>query len=126
MQLVSWTDIKRAPEAREFSFRDGTLTVTFAEIALWKRDPAAPFRLMRKHPIQSRVSYVLGERVDEGHLFYESSNGDAWSLVRDATSGTGGVLHRPNVKSGAECLIFQSTSSYTRVLAVRSIRRWGA
>ena len=100
MQLVSWTDINRAPEAGEFSFGDGTLTVSFAELAIWKRNPSALFRLMRKHPIRSRPQYVLGEQIDQGQSFYESSNGDVWYLTLDAASGRRVVVHRPNAQSG--------------------------
>ena len=100
MQLVSWTDINRAPEAGEFSFGDGTLTISFAEVAIWKRSPSALFRLMRKHPIRSRPQYVLGEQIDQGQSFYESSNGDVWCLTLDAASGRRVVVHRPNAQSG--------------------------
>jgi hypothetical protein len=102
MQLISWTDINRAPEAGEFPFRDGTLTVTFAEVAIWKRNPTALFRLMRKHPIRSHPSYVLGEEVDQGQPFYGSSNGDVWFLTLDAASGRRVVVHRPNAQSGGK------------------------
>jgi hypothetical protein len=43
--------------------RDGTITVTFVEIAVWKKEPDAQFQLMIKNPIQGQISYVLGKRV---------------------------------------------------------------
>jgi hypothetical protein len=100
MKVVSWSDISRSPDAGEFPFRDGTLTVTFAEVAAWKRDSTTLFRLMRKHPNRGRIGYVLGERVDQGQPFYESSNGDVWCLTLDAASGRRVVIYRPNVQSG--------------------------
>jgi hypothetical protein len=106
MQLVSWTDINRAPEAGEYPFRDGTLTVAFVEVAIWKRNPTALFRLMRKHPIVGHVNYVLGEEVDQGQSFYESSNGDVWCLTLDVASGRRIVVHRPNAQSGGKVSLF--------------------
>jgi hypothetical protein len=40
--------------------------------------------------------------MDEEQLFYESSNGDIWSLTRDPVSGAPAVIHRPNARSGGE------------------------
>jgi hypothetical protein len=60
---VSWTDLNNVDQAGEYPFRDGTITVTFAEIAVWKKEPDAQFQLMRKNPIQGQISYVLGRRV---------------------------------------------------------------
>ena len=34
--------------------------------------------------------------------FYESSNGDVWSLVYDANSGRPSVMHQPNAGSGGK------------------------
>ena len=60
---VSWSDLNNVDQAGEHPFRDGTITVTFAEIAVWKKEPDAQFQLMRKNPIQGQISYVLGRRV---------------------------------------------------------------
>jgi hypothetical protein len=38
---VSWNDINRVQESGQYPFRDGTITVTFAEIAVWKERPDA-------------------------------------------------------------------------------------
>jgi hypothetical protein len=60
---VSWSDLNNVDQAGEYPFRDGTITVTLAEIAVWKKEPDAQFQLMRKNPIQGQISYVLGRRV---------------------------------------------------------------
>jgi hypothetical protein len=60
---VSWDDLNRVQEAGRFPFRDGVITVTFAEVAIWKSSPDAQFQLMRKNPIQSGIEYVLGKRM---------------------------------------------------------------
>jgi hypothetical protein len=60
---VSWSDLNNVDQAGEYPFRDGTITVTFVEIAVWKKEPDAQFQLMRKNPIQGQISYVLGRRV---------------------------------------------------------------
>jgi hypothetical protein len=60
---VSWSDLNNVDQAGEYPFRDGTITVTFAEIAVWKKEPNAQFQLMRKNPLQGQISYVLGRRV---------------------------------------------------------------
>src|ERR1017187_3880226 len=103
---ISWSDLNNVQEAGEYPFRDGTITVTFAEVAIWKRNPTAQFRLMRKHPIQSEFRYVLGRQVESApagtELIYESSNGDLWCLAPDPVTGTRTVLHRPNPQSGGK------------------------
>ena len=40
--------------------------------------------------------------MEEEKPFYESSNGDTWSLIRDPVSGAPAVLHRPNERSGGK------------------------
>jgi len=60
---VSRSDLNNVDQAGEYPFRDGTIAVTFAEIAVWKKEPDAQFQLMRKNPIQGQISYVLGRRV---------------------------------------------------------------
>lgn len=60
---VSWNDVNQVQEPGQFPFRDGTIDVTFAEIAIWKLQPDAQFQLMRKNPIQGQIAYVLGKRI---------------------------------------------------------------
>jgi hypothetical protein len=60
---VSWSDLNNVDQAGEYLLRDGTITVTFVEIAVWKKEPDAQFQLMIKNPIQGQISYVLGKRV---------------------------------------------------------------
>ena len=60
---VSWSDLNNVEQAGEYPFRDDTITVTFAEIAVWKEQPDAQFQLMRKNPIRDQISYVLGRKV---------------------------------------------------------------
>jgi hypothetical protein len=103
---VSWNDLNNVQEAGDYPFREGRITVTFAEVAIWKNDPNAEFQLMRKHPIQDIPRYVLGRRVegelasDISSLIYQSSNGDTWSLTKDPATGAPSVMHRPNPQSG--------------------------
>jgi hypothetical protein len=106
---VSWSDLNSVREVGDHPYRDGTINVTFAELAIWKNNPDARFQLMRKHPIQSVPGYVLGKRVEEeeiapdtSSLIYESSNGDSWSLTKDPATGTVAVMHRPNPQSGGQ------------------------
>jgi hypothetical protein len=105
---VSWTDLNYVQEAGDYSFRDGTISVTFVEAAIWKNNPSAQFQLMRKHPIQGSPRYVVGRRVEEGlasessSLIYASSNGDSWFLTRDPVTGTAAVMHSPNTQSGGQ------------------------
>lgn len=104
---VSWNDLN-VQEPGDYPFRDGTITVSFAEMVIWKKNPEVRFQLMRKYPLQGAFRYVLGKQVDEkavpsnGELIYESSNGDSWSLVRDPAIGTRAVMHRPNPQSGGQ------------------------
>jgi hypothetical protein len=42
-----------------------------------------------------------GENAQE-EPFYESSNGDVWSLTADSQSGEPVVIHRPNANSGGQ------------------------
>jgi hypothetical protein len=101
---VSWDDLDRVREPGEFPFRDGMIAVTFAEIATWQQHPEALFQLMRIHPVETTPRYLLGRRVEAASrdelLFYRSSNGDTWSLSKDAAAGTRTVIHRPNPQSG--------------------------
>src|SRR5450759_234447 len=96
---VSWSDLNNVQQAGDYPFRDGTITVTFAEVAIWKNNPNAQFQLMRKHPIQGVPGYVLGRRVevelasDNSSLIYQSSNGDTWSLTKDPATGAAAVMH---------------------------------
>jgi hypothetical protein len=105
---ISWSDLNNVQEAGDYPFRDGIITVTFAEIATWKKDPGARFLLMRKHPIQRAFRYVLGRQLEEQsapadtELIYESSNGDAWFITQDAVTDARIVMHRPNAQSGGK------------------------
>jgi hypothetical protein len=105
---VSWSDLNDVQEAGDYPFRDGTISVTFAEVAIWKKNPGAQFRLMRKHPIHGAFKYVLGEQIgenlaaDDTELIYTSSNGDSWGLTRDPVTGAQAVMHRPNLQSGGK------------------------
>jgi hypothetical protein len=105
---VSWSDLNNVEQAGDYPFRDGAITVTFAEVAIWKNSPNAQFQLMRKHPIQGTPKYVLGKQIrgefapDEASLIYQSSNGDSWSLTRDPATGAAAVMHRPNLQSGGQ------------------------
>jgi len=105
---ISWSDLNNVQEAGDYPFRDGTITVTFAEVAIWKKNAGAHFQLMRKYPIQSGFRYVLGKQTEQNlasadtELIYESSNGDAWCLTRDPVTGARAVLHRPNPRSGGQ------------------------
>jgi hypothetical protein len=105
---VSWSDLNNVQQAGDYPFRDGTITVTFVEVAIWKNNPNAQFQLMRKHPIQGVPRYVLGRRVevelasDNSSLIYQSSNGDTWSLTKDPATGAAAVMHSPNPQSGGQ------------------------
>jgi hypothetical protein len=105
---IAWRDLNNVQEAGDYPFRDGTITVTFAEVAIWKNNPGALFQLMRKHPIQNAFGYVLGKQFKEksapadAEFIYESSNGDTWCLTRDAVTGARVVMHRPNPQSGGQ------------------------
>src|SRR5450631_2020274 len=116
---VSWSDVNSVQEPGDYPFRDGTITITFAEVATWKKNPGARFQLMRKYPIVGAFRYLLGRRTGEkscpaeAELIYESSNGDSWSLTRDPLSGAQAVLHRPNPQSGGRV----STTEIDKFLA---------
>src|SRR6202451_2103175 len=105
---ISWNDLSNVQEAGDFPFRDGTITVSFVEIAIWKNNSAAQFQLMRKHPIHGAFRYVLGRQVEgksglaDTEFIYESSNGDSWCLTWDPVKGERAVLHRPNPQSGGQ------------------------
>jgi hypothetical protein len=105
---VSWSDLNNVQEPGDYPYREGTITVTFVEAAVWKNNPNAQFQLMRKHPIQGAPRYVLGKRIEEelapdnSSLIYQSSNGDSWSLTRDPATGAAAVMHNPNPQSGGQ------------------------
>jgi hypothetical protein len=104
---ISWSDLNHVEGAGNYPFRDGQITVTYSEIAIWKVAPNTAFRLMRKCPtINGAPHYVLGQQTApepaSDRLFYESSNGDAWSLVRSPTTGRLVVTHTPNAASGGK------------------------
>src|ERR1700688_3424926 len=114
---ISWSDLNNVQEAGDYPFRDGTITVTFAEVAIWKKNPGAQFQLMRKHPIHGAFRYALGKQIEENlapadtELIYESSNGDTCCLTRDPVTGARAVMHRPNPQSGARHRTPRSTNS---------------
>jgi hypothetical protein len=60
---VTWDDLNRVQEPGRFTFRDGTIDVTFFEIAIWKEKPDTQFQLMRKNPIYGQMAYVLGRQI---------------------------------------------------------------
>jgi hypothetical protein len=60
---VSWDDLNCVQEPGRLPFRDGTIDVSFAEIAIWKKKPDVQFQLMRKNPIQGQVAYALGKQI---------------------------------------------------------------
>ena len=62
MTVVTWSDLNNVNAEGRYPFRDGFITVLEIELAVWRRDPNAQFRLMRKNPIQNDIEYVLGER----------------------------------------------------------------
>jgi hypothetical protein len=61
---VAWQDLDGVTEAGRYPFRDGTIEILEIEIARWKKNPDAVFRLMRKNPIRDRIEYVLGGIAD--------------------------------------------------------------
>src|ERR1700678_2400333 len=105
---VSWSDLGNVQQAGDYPFREGTIAVTFAEVAIWRNSPSAQFQLMRKHLARTTPGYVLGKQIkaevapDETSLIYESSNGDSWSLARDPKTGARAVMHSPNPQSGGK------------------------
>jgi hypothetical protein len=103
---IAWSDLNNVQEAGDYPFRDGRITISFAEIAVWKNNPRATFRLMRKKPVQAEPHYALGEQLEDRgaageNTFYTSSNGDSWSLIEDPTTGAVVVRHVANPSSGA-------------------------
>jgi hypothetical protein len=60
---IGWHDLNQITEAGRYPFRDGVIEVLEIEIACWRENPIALFRLMRKNPTREGVTYVLGERV---------------------------------------------------------------
>jgi hypothetical protein len=49
---VSWSDLNNVQQAGDYSFRDGTITVTFAEVAIWRNNAEgsrAPQEVTRTH-----------------------------------------------------------------------------
>ena len=61
MTVVTWSDLNNVDTEGRYPFRDGFITVLEIELAVWRRDRNAQFRLMRKNPIQNDIEYVLGE-----------------------------------------------------------------
>jgi hypothetical protein len=82
---ISWSDLNNVQEPGDYPFRDGTINVTFSEIAIWKKSPIAQFRLMRVHPVRSVIKYVLGQQLGE-RLLRPTIN----SSMKAATATLGG------------------------------------
>jgi len=105
---LSWSDLNNAWEPGDYPYREGTITITFAELTVWKNNPGAQFQLMRKHPIKNAPAYLLGRQIQEQVTtdtcspIYQSSNGDSWSLTKDPATGAAAVIHRPNPQSGGQ------------------------
>jgi hypothetical protein len=104
---LSWSDLNNAWEPGDYPYRDGTITITFAELTVWKNNPGARFQLMRKHAIKNAPAYLLGRQIQEGNtdtssLIYQSSNGDSLSLTKGPATGAAAVIHRPNPQSGGQ------------------------
>ena len=106
---VSWSDLNKVQEPGDYAFRDGAITVKFAEVEIWNKRPDARFELMRKHPLQAQVRYFLGKQIEQTiaaaasvQLIYESSNGGLWRLTKDPVSGVPAVMHKPNNQSGGK------------------------
>ena len=104
---IAWRDVSGVRDPGDYPFRDGVITITFAEIAIWQKEPDAQFQLMRKFPLREQSRYALGRQaqrfpveVAKGKPFFTSSNGDSWSLIDDRISGARLVLHEPNPSSG--------------------------
>jgi hypothetical protein len=57
---IAWHELGRVTAAGRYPFREGTIEVLEIEIAHWKKNPDAVFRLMRKNPIRGQIEYVLG------------------------------------------------------------------
>ena len=58
---ITWQDVGGVREAGRYPFRDGTIEILEIEIACWRTNPAAQFRLMRKNPVREHIEYVLGQ-----------------------------------------------------------------
>jgi hypothetical protein len=114
---------------RDRNLAVNTISVTFAEVAIWKKNPDAQFRLMRKHPIQSAFKYVLGRQIeenlaaDDAEFIYESSNGDSWCLTRDPATGAQAVMHRPNPQSGGQVSYIEIENSFQKARTELNIKR---
>src|SRR5271169_6396045 len=79
---ISWRDLADVQEPGDYPFRDGTITITFAEIAIWRKHSDAQFQLMRKYPLQAQARYCLGRQLDkisanksDDEPIYTSANG---------------------------------------------------
>ena len=126
---VSWSDLNNVQEAGDYPFRDGTITVTFAEVAIWKNNPNAQFQLMRKYLTQTTPGYVLGKQIkgelppDEASLIYQSSNGDSWVLTKDPATNAAAVMHRPNPNRADKYRTSKSKNSCRKARTALNTRR---
>jgi hypothetical protein len=126
---IAWSDLNNVQEAGDYPFRDGRITISFADIAVWRNNPRATFRLMRKKPVQAEPHYVLGEQLEDRgavgeNIFYTSSNGDSWSLIEDPTTGAVAVRHVAN-PSGTNVVQIDIETFLSDARTVRSIKRFG-
>ncbi len=130
---ISWRDLADVREPGDHPFRDGTITVTFAEIAIWQERPDARFMLMRKYPLRAQARYALGRRFDQGPVntaedepIYMSANGGLLVLGqrshfrRRVACVTGQTIRR-----AGRCRISGLTNSFVKTRAVRNTRRSG-
>lgn len=91
---VSWNDVNNVQEAGDYPFRDGTITITFAELSIWKLKPDSKFRLMRKHPVQGVTRYVLGYEIGENPDQVENTTaGIVTTLIAYDLHAPKGALH---------------------------------
>ena len=88
---VSWNDLNNVGGAGEYTgFATRTITVTFAEIAIWKNNQDAKFELMREHE----------ERAPQMRISDKSRNSQFRPLVRPFTKGvTALVVSGPGIRS---------------------------
>jgi hypothetical protein len=75
---IAWTDLNNVQEAGDYPVRDGQITITFAEIAVWKNNPRATFRLMRgPSPAAIGTRRTMKTEAGPAKIFYAGGNGDS-------------------------------------------------
>jgi len=101
---VSWSDLGSVQDPGDYPFRDGTIGVTFAEIATWKERPDTQFQLMRKYHSSAGAHYTLGRQIDPGAvspamatilIAYDihSPSGQMYDAMINAIQSLGGWWH---------------------------------